>query len=220
MSDGKGPHLFRREGTGLEFDRVAFFSDAIYAIAATLIVVGIGVPTIQNTASSKDFIDALSDKDAEIISFFVSFLVLGFFWTAHHRFFSRLAAVDSRLRAWNLIYLMFVAFLPFPTVLIGQNLDNSAAVSFYAISVGAISLLETVMIRHAYNAHLYQKQMPPAVANWATLGSVLPVCWFVLSVPVAFIVGPLAGILTWLLSIPAGIVLNRRAPAEAAQYYN
>ena len=98
----------------------------------TLIVVGIGVPTIQNTSSSKDFLDALSKKDAEIISFFVSFLVLGFFWTAHHRFFSRLAAVDPALRAWNLVYLMFVAFLPFPTVLIGQNLDNAAAVSFYA----------------------------------------------------------------------------------------
>ncbi len=220
MSSGKGPHLFRREGTGLEFDRVAFFSDAIYAIAATLIVVGIGVPTIQNTASSKDFLDALSEKDAEIISFFVSFLVLGFFWSAHHRFFSRLAAVDPALRAINLIYLMFVAFLPFPTVLIGQNTDNSAAVAFYAVSVGAISLLETVMIRHADTADLNQVQMPADVANWATLGSLTPVIWFVLSVPVAFIISPLAGMLTWLLSVPSGIVLNRFAPADAAQFFD
>jgi uncharacterized membrane protein len=213
----EGP-VYRRSGDGLEFDRVAFFSDAIYAIALTLLAVGIGAPVIRDTTSSGDLFHAVWDKHAEIFSFFLSFAVLGAFWVAHHRFFSWLAAADSRLRFINLVYLAFVAFLPFPTLVLGQYADNSFAVAFYAICVGAISALETVMFRHAFNAGLFRTEMPLPVANYGTIASAIPVAFFVLSVPVAFI-NPIAGMVVWALSIPAQMVHNRYAPDGAEDYY-
>src|SRR5262245_2740094 len=82
-----------RESPGLEFDRVAFFSDAVFAIAMTLLVVGIGIPSV----AQGELGDALREKQSEITSFFVSFVVLGNYWLAHHRFFHRLASVSSVL---------------------------------------------------------------------------------------------------------------------------
>src|SRR3954451_20994462 len=82
---------YRRRSEELEFYRVAFFSDAVFAIAMTLLVVGIGIPKVKEGG---DLGTALSGKDAEIFSFFLSFVVIGYFWLAHHRFFARLGAVD------------------------------------------------------------------------------------------------------------------------------
>src|SRR3954451_12804727 len=82
---------YRRRSQELEFDRVAFFSDAVFAIAMTLLVVGIGIPHVRESKLG----EALSSKDAEIFSFFLSFGVIGAYWLAHHRFFTRLAAVDT-----------------------------------------------------------------------------------------------------------------------------
>ena len=211
--------VFRRSGDELEFDRVAFFSDAIYAIAVTLIVVGIGAPVIHDTSSSNDFLDALWDKNPEIISFFLSFVVLGMFWTAHHDFFSRLGAIDVGLRRWNLLYLAFVAFLPYPTLLLGQYVDNAAAVSLYAISIGAISTMESVIYWHAYRAGLNRVPMPPAVARYGLVASMIPVAWFAISIPIAF-VNPIAGMVTWAGSIPSQMIYARRAPAGVSDYFS
>jgi uncharacterized membrane protein len=211
--------VFRRSGDGLEFDRVAFFSDAIFAIALTLLAVGIGTVDIADESSSRDLLDGLWEKGPEIISFFLSFAVLGFFWIAHHRFIARLDGIDARLRLWNLLYLAFVAFLPFPTLLLGQYTENPVAVAFYALNVGAISALETVMFRHAFLAGLNRKPMPLAVANWGTLASATPVACFAISIPIAF-VNPIAGIVAWALNMPVGIVLNRVKPAGADEYFD
>ena len=82
----------------------------------TLLVVGIGIPHVRDA----ELADALRDKDNEIFSFFLSFVVIGFYWLAHHRFFSRLVAVDVRFMKLNLVYLAAIAFMPFPTALVGQ----------------------------------------------------------------------------------------------------
>jgi uncharacterized membrane protein len=212
------PSVYRRTGEELEFDRVAFFSDAIYAIAMTVIVVGIGAPVVKDATSSKSFLDALWAKNPEIVSFFLSFAVLGMFWSAHHEFVSRLAAIDTRLRTWNIVYLAFVAFLPFPALLLGQYPDNSAAVALYAVGVGAISGLETIIFRHAHRAGLNRKQMSPAIANYGTVASALPVVFFLLSAPIAFI-NPILGMATWALSLPAQAIHNRYAPEGADEFF-
>src|SRR5690242_11701602 len=71
LSDGTPAKRYRRHSDELEFDRVAFFSDAVFAIAMTLLVVGIGIPEVRESELG----DALRGKEAEIISFFISFFV-------------------------------------------------------------------------------------------------------------------------------------------------
>jgi uncharacterized membrane protein len=203
---------------GEEFSRVLAFSDGLFAIAMTLLVVGIGVPTLTNGGDEGELLEAYGDLVSEVISFFISFAVIGRYWVAHHRFFGLLRAMDYTLVWLNLLYLAFIAFLPFPTGVLGSYFENPISVATYALAVAIVSGLEVVLFRHAYRARLLVREMPEAVYRWGAWSSTLPVAFFVLSVPVAFL-NTYAAAAVWFLAAPALAVLDRYRPAEAAGWY-
>jgi uncharacterized membrane protein len=208
-----------KQGTGfardsVEFNRVLAFSDGVFAIAMTLLVVGIAVPTLSDGDSVDELADALNDHSSSIISFFISFAVIGRYWVAHHGFFSLLARIDRGLLGINLAYLAFIAFLPFPTALLGKYFENPLSVGLYAVMVAVVSGLEVVQFRHAYRNHLLRRQPTPAVYRWGILTSFSPVLFFLASVPVAFISTVLA-VGVWFLVGPFEILTNRRKPEGA-----
>jgi uncharacterized membrane protein len=209
--------LFERGGE--EFSRVLSFSDGLFAIAATLLVVGIAVPTIQDANNVGDLADALNDQTEEFVSFAISFAVIGRYWVAHHQLFSLLRAFDRGLVNLNLVYLGFIAFVPFPTALLGEYFDNPLAVSIYAAAVAIVSGLEVLLVRHARQAGLFRIDMPEQVYRWGAAMSTVPVVLFVLSIPVAFI-GSGWAVAVWMLNIPAGIYSQRNAPPEVEKYFS
>jgi TMEM175 potassium channel family protein len=202
-----------------EFTRVLAFSDALFAIAMTLLVVGIAVPTgAADSDSVHDLADALNDLTPNFVSFFISFAVIGRYWAAHHHFCSLLARIDNGLIGINLLYLAFVAFLPFPTALMGENFENPLSVAIYAVIVAFVSGLEVVLFRQAHRHGLLRKSMPEDVFRWGVLQSTLPVVFFLLSVPVAFASTTVA-VCMWFLGIPFGILANSRKPADSDRYF-
>jgi uncharacterized membrane protein len=187
---------FRRRSEELEFDRVAFFSDAVFAIAMTLLVVGIGIPHVREAKVG----DAISDKGSEIYGFFLSFIVIGFYWLAHHRFFSKLVAVDVRFMKINLVYLAAIAFVPFPTALVGLYGDQEAVVIvLYAVTLGIASVLEAVLFFHAQRAELLRTRLDERAFRNYMLASLAPAAVFALSVPIAIFYDPGVALLSWLL---------------------
>jgi TMEM175 potassium channel family protein len=200
-----------------EFSRVLAFSDAVFAIAMTLLVVGIAVPTLGDSDSVHQLADALNDLVSNIVSFFISFAVIGRYWAAHHQFFALLARIDNRMIAINLVYLAFVAFLPFPTALLGTYFENPLSVAIYAVMVAIISGLEVVLFRHAHRNGLLREAMPEEVYRWGVVGSISPVVFFLASVPVAFASTTVA-VCVWFLGIPYGIAADRRKPAQADRF--
>ena len=200
-----------------EFSRVLAFSDAVFAIAMTLLVVGIAVPTLADSDSVHDLADALHDLVPNFVSFFISFAVIGRYWAAHHQFFALLARIDNTLIGVNLVYLAFVAFLPFPTALLGTYFENPLSVAIYAVMVAIISGLEVVLFRHAHRNGLLRETMPEDIYRWGVVQSTSPVIFFLASVPVAFASTTVA-VCMWLLGIPFGIVANRWKPAEADRF--
>ena len=208
--------LFERGGE--EFGRVLAFSDGMFAIAMTLLVVGIAVPTLDVADSPRELADALNDLSDAIVSFFISFAVIGRYWVAHHQMFSLLRAFDPGLIGLNLFYLALIAFLPFPTALIGNYFDNPLAVAVYAATVAVISGLEVVLLRHAHRNGLLARAMPEDVYRWARGSSLLPVAFFAASVPVAYLSSELA-VAIWFLAIPAGVITSRRAPDVIDDYF-
>jgi uncharacterized membrane protein len=112
----------------------------------TLLVVGIGIPSVPESGLG----DALRDLQPEVTSFFVSFVVIGNYWLAHHRFFSQLVAVEQGIIMLNLVYLAAIAFTPFPTALVGKYEQFSITVILYALTLGAASLLEVAMFVRAH----------------------------------------------------------------------
>lgn len=200
-----------------EFSRVLAFSDGLFAIAMTLLVVTITVPRLRDATDEHELARSLQELSPSFVSFAISFIVIGRYWLAHHQFFALLRAIDSRLILINLLYLAFIAFLPFPTDLLGTYFHNPLSVAFYAAAVGAVSGLEVVMFRHARIGGLLRKPMPLPIYRWGVVASVLPVVFFLLSAPVAFLSTQLA-VAMWALAIPAELITSRFKPEGADNY--
>jgi uncharacterized membrane protein len=205
-----------RRGTD-EFTRVLAFTDGVFAIAITLLVVGIEIPPLEDSADHGEMLDQLGDATPDMASFLISFAVIGRYWMAHHTFSGLLAAFDRRLIGLNLVYLAFIAFLPFPTSVFGDNFDNGVAVGFYALVVGVVCGMEVVLFRYAHRAGLLRRSPPPDVMRWGMVASTLPAAFFLVSVPVALVSSGLA-VALWLAAVPAEVLLRRRRPARAEEY--
>jgi uncharacterized membrane protein len=198
-----------------EFGRVLAFSDGVYAIAITLLVLSIDLPRLSIGDDTGQMLDALGDKHAQIISYAISFAVIGRYWLAHHQFFSRLRALDGGLIAINLVCLAVIAFLPFPTDVLGNYFSNPIAVALYALTVAAISGLEVAMFNRAHNRDLLDPRLTEEVFRWSRAAASAPVIFFLVSVPVAFLSSGLAA-LCWFGGLPYQVFyLNRRKPADA-----
>jgi uncharacterized membrane protein len=204
--------VYSRES--VEFGRALTFSDGLFAIAMTLLVVSISVPTLTSGGDVGELGRALNDRTEEFISFFISFAVIGRYWLAHHLFFSLLGRIDQRLIGLNLLYLMFIAFLPFPTALLGEYFENPLSIATYATNVAIVSGMEVVLFRHAHRAGLLQRSLTPEVYRWGVFASLSPVAFFIASIPVAFFSTGLA-VGVWLLGIPFAVISNRLKPEGA-----
>lgn len=207
-----------REGKGLEFERAVFFTDAVFAIALTLLIVGIAVPEIsQATREPSTMLNALGDMFPKFVSFFIGFVLIGRYWMAHHVMFGQLRAIDQRLIGINLVYLAFVAFLPFPVGLVGEYEGNPVSVLLLAACLATISSLEVVEFHYAYRKGLLARDIPPSTYRWTVVESLVPVAVFILMSPLAFISSTLC-LASWLTAIPIGVIVGRKAPDDASAF--
>ena len=188
----------------LDYDRVLFFSDAVMAIAITLLVVDLRVPDTVPSATHQ-----LGADKHKILSFGISFVVIGLFWLGHHHLFRYITALDRRLMLLNLLFLGTIAFLPYPTALLSATQgEQPASTAFYAACVAATGLVELVIWLYAVRADgLVPASVSPARRRYETT-LLLPVpVVFALSIPVAF-AAPVAALFSWLLLVPIGRVLR------------
>jgi uncharacterized membrane protein len=197
-----------------EFARVLAFSDGVFAIAMTLLVVTIAVPNVSQARLGR----ALREMVPEFVSFFISFVVIGKYWLAHHRFFSLLGSISGRLISLNLLYLAVIAFLPFPSALIGEYEQAALAVVLFASSLGAASFLEVVLFVEARRSGSLAREIPADVYRFGLAAQLLPVGLFALSIPVAYVTNTTVALLSWLLLYPLEMALARVRPAGADDF--
>ena len=143
--------------------RVEAFSDGVFAIAITLLVLEIGIDPDQYD----DLWSAILREWPAYLAYVTSFLTVGGVWLAHHRLFMRLRFVDPTLMRLNILLLMIASFLPFPTGLLAEAFDVSrdaerAAVVFYGATAIAIEAVIATARRYA-EAHpeLLHGELPP-----------------------------------------------------------
>jgi len=189
----------------LEYDRVLFFSDAVFAIAITLLVVDLRVPDeVLNTG------DQLHADKYRILGFAISFLVIGLFWMGHHRLFRYITALNRPVIFLNLLFLGTIAFLPYPTALLfASSTKQVPATVFYAACVAGAGLVELAIWLYALRADgLVPASISPVSRRYVT-AQILPApVVFGLSIPVAF-VAPGVAPFTWILLVPIGRLLPR-----------
>jgi uncharacterized membrane protein len=114
--------------------RIEAFSDGVFAIATTLLIIEIGVPDVHGGG---DLTDKLLDLWPQYLAYALSFLTIGVYWANHHSLFRLFHTTDHYFLMLNVVFLMTIAFLPFPTAVVGDYLKDSAhrdeAMHFYAI---------------------------------------------------------------------------------------
>ncbi len=146
--------------SGLSFERVVFFSDAVFAIVITLLVLELKVPHI-NEHTEPALRHALIALLPRVAGFVVSFLIIGLMWIEHHRIFRYIANYDAGLLWRNLLLLLCVSFVPFPTALFSENFWSRTAFILYAASFGAVATAKLWIWRYAMSANLLKSDVTP-----------------------------------------------------------
>jgi uncharacterized membrane protein len=166
-----------------DYDRTVALSDGVFAIALTLLVLNIGVPTLgaghEGVLGSR-----LLDHGQEYFSYALGFAVIGLLWVRHHIFYRGVDRIDTALTVINLVYLGLVAFLPYPTRILGLYGHQPAAIILYALTVTIVSIVARINVVHAIRAGLLSDLGRREVRrheNWLMVPAV-----FLISIPISF----------------------------------
>ena len=212
--------LGRHDGGGLERDlvleRVLFFSDAVFAIAMTLLVVDLRPPDLATSAPDASIAAALSANLGQVLAFVISFVVVGVYWEGHLRIFRAIRAADRGLIGLNLAFLIWIAFMPYPTAILGSHEPTRLTVAIYgAVQVGAGLSQAAIWIYATRHPALISPAIDDRLARYVTAHILRGPVVFAASIAIA-LVSPWLGIASWALLIPAGLVVDRRwAPRVA-----
>ena len=123
----------------LEMERLVFFSDAVVAIAITILVFNLKI--IGDEGRHLTFND-LWQAWPKVLAFFLSFFIIALFWKLHHQFFYYIRAVDEMLLWNNICWLLFLVLLPFSTTLIATHFTDPAAMVIYCANVLIINVFQ------------------------------------------------------------------------------
>jgi uncharacterized membrane protein len=183
----------RREEHELEFSRIVAFSDGVFAIAITLLVLNLQIPS---HLSHDQVGHELWEQRENLLAFAISFAVIGRFWIVHHRFFTEVKAFDGRLLALNLLYLGCVALIPFSSQVLGDYGGLTPAVVLYSVNLAAVVLVGLLMAVDARRAGL--TAIDDRAHRESQIRSTYIAGVFMLSIPLAFF-APSAAVYFWLL---------------------
>jgi uncharacterized membrane protein len=186
----------RERAAERQFERLVFFSDAVFAIAITVLVLDLKAPRGPHGEPQ------LRASVSDVIGFLISFAVIGRYWLAHHALFGALRREDGPLRTVNLVYLASIAFLPFPTSVLETFTASATTVIFYALSVATVGLLQVALCLVARRPALMRTGQTRGGTALAVAQSVPAPAIFLASTLVA-LVSPRAAMYLWIAIWPA-----------------
>jgi len=179
--------------------RILALSDGVFAIAATLLILEIAVPAV---AGDDRLSRALLGLWPRYLAYLLSFLVIARFWVIHHQAFRLIARFDTALLWLNLLLLMFVAFLPFPTSVLGRHVGSPVAAALYAVSVALVASASAACWWYASGrARLLRPDLSGAHIRAMRARGLFAVVFFAFTFPVAM-VAPYAAETLWVLAFP------------------
>jgi len=182
----------RREGNEIEFSRIVAFSDGVFAIAITLLVLAINVP---DHLHEESLASVLWDQRHDVLAYALSFAVIGRFWIVHHRFFGDVTGFDGRLLALNILYLAWIALIPFSSEVLGDHGGEAAAIVLYAVNLSGVVLTGLWMAASARRSGL--TSVEPAAHREQHYRALYVAAVFLASIPVA-LVAPEVAPFMWL----------------------
>lgn len=182
-----------------QLERLILFSDAVFAIAITLLVIEIKVPELHaadGPVTDSTLLYSLKHLIPKFIGFIISFLLIGLYWTIHHRMFGYVTAYDRKLLVLNLLFLFFIALMPFSNGFYSEYAglmvrnDLKVPLSFYVMNFCGVGFTNYFMWRHISNPkrNLTDPPIDPNVLQLAKLRSLTVPVIFLLMLPIAYFV--------------------------------
>lgn len=152
MAAGKTDHAL---------ERLVFFSDAVFAIAITLLIIEIHPPHFERGAPDLTHVQALAILFPNFVGYAISFTVIGFFWMGHHRAFALAAHYHPRILGWNMALLGTIAFMPFATAYLSSNFFQRVPTIFYCAVMLLAALFNLKVNRTATSAPMVDEAADP-----------------------------------------------------------
>jgi TMEM175 potassium channel family protein len=167
-----------------QLERLILFSDAVFAIAITLLVIEIKIPEIhEKPITDNAVLHKLKELIPKFVGFLVSFLLIGQYWIVHHRMFSFVINFTDRLIWLNILFLFAIALMPFSTGFYSEFVLRGVVtpVIFYTANIALLGVANFLMWRYLSNQkNNLTENLTPALSKYFSLRA--------LTVPVIFII--------------------------------
>jgi TMEM175 potassium channel family protein len=182
-----------RPVAGLSTTRLEAFSDGVFAVAITLLVLNLQVPQI---TSVSELVPRLGELWPKLLSYTLSFVIVGIYWVAHHNTFHYIQRSDRNLLWLNILLLMCIVFLPFPTALLGQYPEQRVSVISYAGTLVLTGLVLQALWWYATSGcRLVDRNIDPRLVQRATRRNLTAPLLYLLAIGIS------------VFSVPASLVL-------------
>jgi uncharacterized membrane protein len=183
MTERKGDQVFVA-GT----DRLRSFSDGVFAIVITLLILELKTPQLRDAASGAELVHEIVKLWPKLLSYLVSFFMVGIYWVGHRNIFEAVHRADRTLLWLNNLFLLGVSFLPYPAAILGQYNANAMALTIYGANLACISLSLYALFSYALRrGHLLAAQMPPGLVSAGHIIILTPFVFYGLAALAAFV---------------------------------
>src|SRR5215471_1130929 len=187
-----------RPGTGLSTNRLEALSDGVFAVAITLLVLNLQVPQL---TSGSELVSRLGALWPKLLSYALSFVIVGIYWVAHHNTFHYITRSDRNLLWLNILLLMCIVFIPFPTALLGQYPEQRVSIIIYAGTLVITGLVLQMLWWYATSGcRLVDREIDPRLVQRATRRNLMAPLLYLLAISIS------------VFSIPASLVLFLLVP--------
>jgi uncharacterized membrane protein len=198
-----------------EFGRIVNLSDAVFAIALTLLVLNLEVPDVP----AGELGSALGEQAPQLIAFALAFLLVANVWWLHHKVCAALGWFEPGMIAVNTVGLAGVALVPFPTSLVGAAPGTRAAVVPFIGLFLVLSALWLGLVLRAHALGAWRRPMPPHLYPWLVADWLVHLAVLAIALLVA-VWAPVAGLVVLTVaSTVVGVTMQRVGPSERAAWF-
>ncbi len=186
------------QGAGgvLSTNRIEAFSDGVFAVAITLLVINLQVPQITSSLVSSELVPKLGELWPKFLSYALSFVIVGIYWVAHHNTFHYIKRSDRTLLWLNILMMMCIVFIPFPTALLGQYPEQQISVIIYGGTLVITGFVLQLLWWYTTSNHrLVGKEIDPQLVQRATRRNLTAPLIYLLAIGIS------------LFSVPTSLIL-------------
>lgn len=189
--------------------RIEMFSDGVFAIVVTLLVLELRTPALHDENSTVELFSALVAMKQKFISFVLSFLFVVMLWVAHNIWYRSLERTDTTVMWINNLFLLLVCFIPFPTALIGEYPGNAAAMILFGVDWSLIGIVMWIVGRYCFKSGFVSEHV-----DHVRYGEAITIMGFMLplgAIPIYIAwYHPLISLSIYLTMMVVGIVISFR----------